>query len=60
MKKRRKIEKSKDSSSRGDIDVEDDEPEQGEEDDDDVAQEDGEAAWPGLEYLLPVHTITDA
>ena len=39
----------------GDADVED-EPDQ---EDDELSQDD-DAAWPGLEYLLPVHAITEA
>ena len=53
--RRKKTASNKSAKDSGDADVED-EPEQEE---DEMPQDDG-AAWPGLEYLLPVHTITEA
>ncbi|CAB9510447.1 expressed unknown protein [Seminavis robusta] len=52
---RRKKSESKAKDS-GDADVLDEEPEQELEED----PQDEDAAWPGLEYLLPVHVLTEA
>lgn len=51
-RRRKKVDFSKES---GDADVEE-EPEQEEEED----NEDNEPMWPGLDFLLPVHAITEA
>jgi len=55
-RRRTKVRNKKESS--GDADVEEDDDDEGD-DDDNLEQENG-AAWPGMEYLLPVHTITEA
>lgn len=54
--KKSKVE-DKDALS-GDADLMEDEPEQEEEDEEDEPRDDG-PTWPGLEFLLPVHALTD-
>jgi hypothetical protein len=53
--RRKKQQKAK-AKDAGDADVLDEEPEQEE----DEETQDEDAAWPGLEYLLPVHVLTEA
>jgi hypothetical protein len=53
-RRKKKSKTNKTNNDTGDADVLDEEPEQEEEEE----LPDEEAAWPGLEYLLPVHVLT--